>query len=334
MAWSWDFMLQVFRSLGGKADNIARTNGPGGRGLVALDPGKSVLLHAPPNLIFPVGDVEFVQSHLRIRNGAKIGNAEKTFFENYYDAFSWGSGGRAESVAFINALAELPAEVRALLSADFGLAGLAEGGDARAEQWFLRSRRFRWRDVAVLVPVLELVDHGADANPYGEENGVTIATDPSEDILVLRSKVGPFGAFLRFGFASPERVAFSLPMTFGTEGGCEIVIGQNINTNSTMGSLPVPDYEVDGAAVRFSCLMIGNARLPRVSRGIFYRVMKEAGQPNPEQVFDVILHKNRLAFLGLLEAIEPYEGGLIPALRKAARHQLEAMSWCIGAREL
>ena len=332
MAWSWEFALQVFRSLGGTANNIARKDGPLGRGIAPADAGKPVLLRAPPNLIFPISDVEFVGGRWKIKDSAKVGNAERTFFENYYEGISWGGGGRAMSADFIAGLDALPADVKDLLVAKFALEGLLEGGDERAEQWFLRSKLFGWRGVAALAPVLELANHNPVAAPYGEENGLTIGGKFADEVLVLRSKTGPFGAFLRFGLAGPARIAFSLPMEFKTEAGCDITIGQNINMNSTLGSVPVPEFEQNGPAVRFSCLMIGHSGFPRLSRGVFYRVVKDAGETNPEQVFDNILHRNRLSFLKLLETLEPFEGGLVPELRKVVRHQLEAMSWCIGAR--
>jgi hypothetical protein len=334
MAWSWDFALQVFRSLGGTANNIARKEGASGRGIVAADPGKHVLLRAPANLLFPLSDVEIAGDRLKLKDSAKVGKAERTFFENYYDAISWGGGGHAESAAFIAGLDALPADVKHLLAANFSLEGLLEGSDQRVAQWFLRNRLFGCRGVAVLAPFLELVNHDSNAAPFSDENGLTIGGRFADEVLVLRSKAGPFGAFLRFGFASPERAAFSLPMEFKTDTGCEVTIEQNINMNSTLGSVPVPEFEQNGGAVRFSCLMIGNSGFPRLSRGIFYRIMREAGETNPEQVFDNILHRNRLTFLKLLEVLEYQEGGLVAELRKVVRYQLEAMSWCIGTRDL
>jgi len=62
--------------------------------------------------------------------------------------------------------------------------------------------------------------------------------------------------------------------------------------------------------------------------------MRDAGEAKPEQIFDRILHENRMAYLNLWEALEPHEGVLISSLRKAVRYQLEAMSWCIGTRDL
>ena len=53
-----------------------------------------------------------------------------------------------------------------------------------------------------------------------------------------------------------------------------------------------------------------------------------------DEVFDRILHFNRMKFLKLLAALEEQEGDLVLMLRRMARFQLEAMSNCIGSREL
>ena len=83
-----------------------------------------------------------------------------------------------------------------------------------------------------------------------------------------------------------------------------------------------------------SYLMIGNPKFPRLSRGIFRTLMKQAGAPNLDEVFDFILHFNRTRFLGLLAALEPLGGEMAVTLRKMARLQLERMSHCIGTRDL
>jgi hypothetical protein len=326
-------MLQVFRSLGGKAENVARKDSSGGRGIVPVDPDSSVHLHAPPNLIFPHADIEFVDGRLRIKDTAATGKAERTFFDNYYSDLSWGGGGRAEAEAFLHGLDQLPGDVRAILSDEFGMEQWLADDGKRVERWFLESRTIGVNGKPSLVPVLDLVNHGPTARRYGREDGLIIHGEFAGEVVVQRSNGGPFEAFRRFGIPSPEPVAFSLPLTCKT-GSCEIVIAQHINFNSTLGSAPVPSFEIETGSVVLSCMMIGNSRAPRLPRGIFYRVMREAGQANAEETFDYISHQNRLLYLRLLESLEAHEGGLVPALRKVIRYQLEAMSWCIGTREL
>jgi hypothetical protein len=325
-------MLHAFRALGGTAQNIAVKSDGAGPGIVPANPERAIGVHVPPNLIFPVSDLELIDGRLRIRDSAVIGNAERSFFEGYSDSFTWSSGcDRADQ--FLSGLDSLPADVRTVLRDEFGIEFPGPEPE-RTERWLLQSRLLTWRGKIVFVPILELVQHDPKAQPYSERDGVTLTGTFGEEVRMGRSMLSPFAAFWKFGIASPERQAFSLPMTLTTESGREVVIEQLMNLNATLGAFPVPDFKVEGPAVQFSCLMIGSSRTPKLSRAIFYRIMREAGETKPEHVFDSVLHINRLSFLKLLEALESQEGQLVPTLRKVVRFQLEAMSWCIGTREL
>jgi hypothetical protein len=89
-----------------------------------------------------------------------------------------------------------------------------------------------------------------------------------------------------------------------------------------------------GDSLTLSYLTIGSSRNPRLSRGIFRTLMREAGIENPDEGFDEVLCYNRRGFLGLLAALEPHEAPMITNLRRMARYQLAAMTHCVGAREL
>ena len=62
--------------------------------------------------------------------------------------------------------------------------------------------------------------------------------------------------------------------------------------------------------------------------------MREAGATDPDDLFDRILSFNWQKFLNLLAVLEPHEGDMVSTLARTARYQLEAMSHCIGSREL
>ena len=127
MAWTFDFMLTVFRALGGTADNLRLGEGAYGRGLFAIDPENEVRLHVPENLLIPVEDVQFVEGALKVNPEASIGAPERTFFENYQESMSWGAGGRRQALAFIESVDSLPAAIRAILSDEFGIKPLLDG---------------------------------------------------------------------------------------------------------------------------------------------------------------------------------------------------------------
>ena len=336
MAWTADFMLQVFRSLGGRAENVRLKDASEGIGLVPINPQNPVVVHAPAHLAVPVSEVEFVDGRLRIKESAPIGSGERTFFENYYDTFSWGGPGRVQAMAFVSGMRALPQDVKEYLSRDFSLgpmvAGTSEEAEKAAQQWFLQNRQFG-RAGQVLLPVVELVNHDAAAAPVEDHEGIWVRGTFETEVVALRRRSGPLGTFWQVGFPSPERVAYSLPVQVDSEAGRVEVEGP-FRPGSRIGGIPVPEYRVEDNVVKISGLMIGNSQGPRIPRGLFDHIMKEVGRPNDDETFDRILHWNRMIVLGLLAVLEPHDGGLVPALRKAARYQLEAMSWCFGSREL
>ena len=81
-------------------------------------------------------------------------------------------------------------------------------------------------------------------------------------------------------------------------------------------------------------LMIGNQHYPRLPKGIFYRLMREAGHAGFEESFDLIHHLNRLHFIDLLATLDGIELPMARTLRAMAQYQLRAMSFCWGVREI
>lgn len=335
MLWTWNFMLDAFRSLGGVADNFLQKSGPLGRGLFPIDPGKPIRLLVPENLLVPVSDVEFVDGRLKVKDAARLGKGERMFFDNFQEAFSWGGEGRIYATAFIDALDALPIDVRTLLATDFGMKPLLQQGltGERAQQWFLNSRKINRNGIEVMMTLVELVNHGILGASFNLDRGVSVSGQFTDEILVRYNNTDPFDMFGSFGFPSPERICFSLPMRDPSDSR-RLRIRRNINLNAKLGSFPVPDFKLEDGMLVLSSLMIGNAKFPRLSRGIFCRIINETGGQNADETFDVILHHNRSKLFKLLETLESHEGGLIPTLRKMVRYQLEAMSFCIGTREL
>jgi hypothetical protein len=62
--------------------------------------------------------------------------------------------------------------------------------------------------------------------------------------------------------------------------------------------------------------------------------MRENGISRPEEFFDLVSHLNRSWFLGLLAAMEGFDGAMIKQLREAARVQLETLSFCVATPPL
>jgi hypothetical protein len=333
--WTWDEMLSAFRALGGTADNIRLGHGPLGRGLFSLDPARPVLLRVPEGLLFPIEEVEFVGERIRIRESARIANQKREFFERYENAFSWGGGGRQESEEYIAALDSLPSEVRALLIADFAMGELLEGNPVeRTRKRFLTSRLIEWNGRDVVMPLIELANHHPMGFAYTRLGAdLQVQGNARDEVLACYTAQDSFGIFCGFGFAYPQPGAFSLPTNVTMEAR-ELRIERDASRRVKRGDVWTPQINSRGNKLVLSFLMIGNPKSPKLSRGTFCGLMRQAGVSAPDEAFDLIVHVNAMKFLKLLGALAPHQGEMIVTLRKMARYQLEAMAHCIGTREL
>src|SRR5438552_3355965 len=257
-------MLDAFRALGGVAENIRLGNGPYGRGLFPIDPAKPFHLRLPNKLLFPVAEIEFVDERIRIKDSAAVGQPERDFFEAYESAFSWGAGGRSESEKFVAAFDELPGDVRALLSAKFGMAEYTDGDlTERTRNRFLNSRIIEWDKRRVVMPLMELANHDAFGFPYqADELGrLNIRSKVTGEIFVCYGLHDTFGIFRTFGFVTEHPQAYSLPMKTKTGVG-DLRIERNVADGVKHGDFLVPRFTSEGGNVVLSYLMIGNPKFP------------------------------------------------------------------------
>jgi hypothetical protein len=333
--WTWDEMIGEFRALGGAAENVCVRRGRFGRGLFPVDSEKPVSLFVPENLLLNVTDVMYDNGSMRLKPEAQVGLREKDFFERYQANFNWGAGGRDDCAAFIDAMDTLPSQVRGLLASDFGLAAFFQGDKTnRIQQHFLKSRMIGSKGRFVLMPVMELVNYSSNGAIFKYENGIAVTGRFADEILIHYLDVAdPFTVFSTWGFAHEEPFAFSLAMTMRL-GNRRLIVQRQLLEKAPLGIARAPVVEADDKTVTLSHLMLGNARRPRLAKGVFYRILHNLGESNAEEAFDRIQHFNRMKFLQLLKALESHEGPVISTLRKMVIYQLQALSHCIGVRPL
>ena len=336
MADLWDDMLDEFRALGGTADNICLKEGPFGRGLFPRDPSKPIRIHIPENLLVDLKHVCFADNEFRVAPDAPVGFREKAFLENYERDFSWGAGHQYEE-GLLQMMSEAPPELRALLEAPFGLNPWLAGPTPGAIQdRFLTARVIHREGVTVVMPIIELANYGNLAE-YGGENGVKLSGQFSGEVLVHYEFSDPLEIFRHWGFASDsESFALSLPMALERKSG-PLFIGREVGSSAIFkpGRKPYfPDLSIESGKITLSYLMLGHKKYPRLARGIFYRIMRQAGRSDAEETFDLIQHINRMQFYNLAAASEAAAPALGRLLRSVARYQLEAMSHSIGTREV
>ena len=330
---AWNEMLEEFRALGGTADNVCLRQGPLGRGLFPIDPGKPIAIRIPDNLLVGIDDYVLEDNSIRIYPLAKVGDRERAFLERYQRDFSWGGGGREESERLLVTMQELPEPLRKRLATMFKLeVAVTEPSDEAIQQHFLRARVIEYKKRIVVMPIVELANHGPAGN-YDVADGVGLRGNFSSEVLVRYTSADSLAIFRTWGFASEEEMALSLPIHLPI-GPRMLRISDEFDITKETQQLWIPKMSVEGNDIRLSYLMLGNRRYPRLAKGIFQKLMREASVEGAAEIFDRLFQMNQLGFLELLGALEDLDAAIVPILRKMARYQLQTMSFCVGTRQL
>jgi hypothetical protein len=325
----WDEMLDEFRALGGTADNVCLRDGPFGRGLFPLDPSRPVNIRIPDSLLVQLKHVEFDNNVFQVGPGARIGAREKNFLENYQRDFSWGAGRQ-----FTEDLLQMIPELRELLNLPFNAdRWLAEPTPRLTQELFLASRVINYKESWTIMPIVELANHG-HATHYTVNDGVGLSGQFSDEILPEYQLCDPLKIFTKWGFASGCE-SFALSLSMGLEGKSGSIVIERDDVSVAPGRRPFfPDVSIRGREMTLSYLMLGHKNHPRLARGNFYRIMRDAGRSDAEETFDRIQHINRTQLYRLASASERAAPALGRLLRDVARFQLEAMSHSIGTCEV
>lgn len=331
-AHAWNEMLDEFRALGGIADNIRLGEGAYGRGLFPVDPARPAAIHIPENLLIATADAEFENGAFRVAAASKAGAREKAFLESYENLFSW-RGGRAETEQVFEQAQALPEDLRHRLMNEYHCGDwFREPADRLVQERFLAARCIRYRDRNVIMPIVELANHGG-ANTFATKDGVGLSGVYPGEVLVKYADFDAHGMFMIFGFATEQNQAFSIALG-GKVGRDPVRIGRDLGGLSPTNPFWIPEFSNTGGTAMLRFLMIGNRNHPRHCRGIFYKLMRDAGFSQFEESFDTIRHANRLHFLELLSAVDDVEGPMARTLRRMARFQLQAMSYCYGVQAM
>jgi hypothetical protein len=335
----WTEVLEEFRRLGGSADNICLRNGPFGRGVFPIDPSLPVLVRAPENLLLPVEEATFQDNKFRVAENSKMGSAEKTWLEYYMENYSWGGGGRAEIENYFSTLANLPEQVRETLTSSFSMSVPRAPPCARIQARFLNTRVIGYNKRRVVMPIVELINHG-DLAGYDCTNGVAVGGTFAGEVLVNYGLNDPFMVYRAWGFASRKRTALSLPIGFSTEFG-EIRVKNELDEREPFWfegvemAVPLPKLTLEDGTITLSFIVLGWQGFPRMPKGVFRRLFREAGHAITDEPFERLQYANRLRFLELLTELEGVRGAVAArTLRAMCYYQLEALAHSYGAREL
>ncbi len=331
---AFEEMLDEFRALGGTADNIRLGEGVHGRGIFPIDPARPVAIRIPENLLMDAKDAIFVGGEFRVGPEASIGVREALFLQSYQNRFSWGGGGRAEMERVISQAQALPEELRNTLLNDYRCGDwFLDASDHLVQDRFLNSRCIHYKGRVVLMPVVELLNHSPSASYYDTKNGIACEGVFPGEVCGKYADTDPFGIFWNWGFACEQPLAFSFPLRNRNKDN-SVQIGRDLADLSSKNGIFIPEFSRDGAEIRLKFLMMGSRKHPRIPRGVFYKIMREAGGKNIEEAFDLIRHANLNRIAGLFALLENVEGPMVDTLRRVARFQLQELSFCFGVREI
>jgi hypothetical protein len=330
---AWNELLDEFRALGGTAENIRMDYGELGRGLFPIEAAKPVVIDIPPNLIVGTADMIFENGTPRVGPNAKTGEREKAWLDRYQAEVGWGDGQAGGIRQLFDMVAALPKELRHELSAEYQCGPwFQEPTEDLIRSCYFESRHIHHKGKPVVMPLIELINHG-DGTKYTGTDSIRITGTFPGEILVQYSDVDAFEFFRAWGFSLPRAVAFSTTVAGNIPSGT-LKIGRGYSGPARSERDWIPKLEKTDGGVTMPFLMIGNQRYPRLPKGIFYRLMRDAGQSDFEEAFDLIQHANRLRFLGLLKALGGIDVPMSRTLRAMAHDQLRAMSFCFGVREI
>jgi hypothetical protein len=324
----WNDMLTEFRALGGVAENIRLDHGPFGRGLFPVDPKKPVAITIPENLLVLLEDVYFEDDVFRVNLRSPISARGRAFIEQYERAFAWEVA-RGEIERFLSAMNELPEPVRELATQRLGLGRFfLPVVPELVRKWFFETRAIRAGSRSVVMPIIELANHGGSA-VYQMSSGLELSGTFDGEVLVrYTTPSDAYHMFLNWRFASKELTAFSLAIN-GIYAGREFQIKREFEDES----LPfVPEASLDGDRIVLSYLLLGHERNPRVPKGAFRKAVGLQKLDHPDEVYDVIQMVNRQNFLDLLEVLEGVDLPGASILRTLAINQLAALSHHYGVR--
>jgi hypothetical protein len=321
----WEDMLDEFRALGGTADNVCLRTGRFGRGLFACDPSKPARLHVPESLLVDVGYIRFRGNDFFLSPSAPIDMRRRAFIESYQREFGWGTGrGPTEELLFL--MRDAQGDLRELLRDVFDTElWLLEPTPQYIQERFFASRYISYKGRGVIMPVLDLVNHG-HAVLFDKSEGIGIGGRFDGEILTRYCFTDALDIFNNWGFASEEQ-AFALSLRLEIPGPSGLLkIGRG-DVGTEPGREPfLPEVTIEGGHVALSYLLLGHKDRPGLAREVFRRIMSQAGWGDADGLFDRIRQINLAQFETLIAATasaSPPLGGL---LRDVARHQLAALS--------
>jgi hypothetical protein len=336
IAYTWKEMIDDFCQLGGKAENIQQKIGIYGNGIFPIDPDKPVVIEVPPQLLIDVNHFALDGEALIIKADAAVPADIKEFIRKYQKSFSWGKEGKNRIEKFERGIAELPAstleQLKKLRMVDLRNRHAGVWSEVLLRR-FLLSRRISFNEATVIMPIVELINHSPRSPGYQINKTIKVSGKFKNEVTVNYS---PFSdsmtRFLIYGFASPEPIAYSLPMKVKVLDK-NIEIGHEFRKLDKKDGISLPVHEYKDAQLKCSHLMLASVKTPRVMKTVFRKMLVEEPVETADELFEFIRNINHVELYNLLDTLGGDESEVAEEFRKAIMFQLRGLTNCFGARK-
>tara|TARA_Y100001968_G_scaffold76143_1_gene67611 strand:+ start:109 stop:1104 length:996 start_codon:yes stop_codon:yes gene_type:complete len=281
---NWNFLLSEFRRLGGIADNVCQKEGEYGRGIFSINPSLRARIFTPSKLMIKKDDIYLEDNKLRIKKDKEYNDEIRDFFNFYQDNFSWGSGGKETTELFEKGLSLFNSNLKELIKKYF-LINIDERHKGKWDEviknQFLNARAVHFRNISVIAPIWDLVNHKVKSLPFIiNEEGISIPNYPAikGEIRHSYNNISPLKRFFSYGFFSEETIVFSFPFSITNEDhGINISCkGMSLNNDSIK-------IERAGNKIILDGLPIADVNHPRLPYDYFDEILRKIGHINIRQ---------------------------------------------------
>ncbi len=324
----WDILVDKFQKLGGKAENVYQKHGKDGRGIFPINEALKSRIFIPSHLMIRINDIYLKDNKLRIKENTEHSIDIKDFFKFYQDNFSWGTGGRETTESFEKGLKVFPSNLKKLIKQYM----ILDIDDRHKGDWdqiikrqFLTARQFHFKNLSVICPLLELVNHNVKSLPFVRTTSGISTPYYSQMKDELTHSYGYESSLKRafsYGFFSKEPIIFSLPFSIYIQNsGIQLIckgldiINDKINVNK------------NGSQVFIEGLPIASIRNSSVIKSYFNELIIRNKLLNiPNDFFSIIKNYNLSRRKEISEKLNLLDNYSSRVISQAINYEIDSIS--------
>ncbi len=299
----WEILLSEFRKLGGVADNVYQKEGDFGRGIFPINSNHISKIYIPFKIMIKTIDIYLEGNNIRIKKNKEYSKAVINFFNYYQDNFSWGGGGKEQVEFFEKQLNLFTPKLKQLINNNI----LVNIKHRHRGTWdeiifreFLRARAFRFNNISMICPILELVNHEVIALSFiVEKDGIRTPNYPPirGELTHSYNNDSSINRFFYQGFFCKETIVFSFPFSINIP-----ELGIDFLCKGTVLNNDVITIDRSLNKIKIKGLPIADFNQPDMPKIYFNQIFSQIGNfKNSKEVFLKILELNISKRISMLE---------------------------------